>query len=39
MSLLSVKQETLPTGDKVNLITRVGLLWIVTDGRVKLNHE
>src|SRR5436309_6072330 len=36
---LSVKEQAPSAGDEVNLVSRVGLLRIVADGRVELNHE
>src|SRR6266571_8046235 len=36
---LSVKEQAPSAGDEVNLVSRVGLLRILADGRVELNHE
>ena len=38
MSLLSVKEETRPTSDKINLVSRVGLLRVTAHRRVKFDH-
>jgi|SoiMethySBSTD1v2_1073268.scaffolds.fasta_scaffold95930_6 hypothetical protein len=39
MTPLSIEEETRATSDEVNLVSRVRLLRVVTDRRVKLDHE
>lgn len=39
MSLLSIEELARATSDEINLISCVGLLQVVTDRLVKLNHK
>ena len=39
MPLLSIKEETFPAGDKIDLVSSVRLLRILIDRRVKLHRQ
>jgi hypothetical protein len=39
MTPFSIKKESFSSGDKINLVSRVGLLRVVTNRCVKLDHE